>query len=366
MENESIGNESLLIDRNIRRNNQVRMDKKPKLITLLLVIFMITGLCGQNAFASDSKNSAGTLNRLGLFLGTDAGYELEKQVTRAQAAVMMVRLLGKEKEALSGSYSHPFTDVPGWADKYIAYMYRFGLASGVSDKTFDPDGLCNLQMYSTFVLRALGYKEGSDFTYGSANDETGKLGLLATISNRDIFLRGDMVDVSYNVLAVKVKDSDNTLLDRLAAEGAVDTEVAKSVQNVFETSEQTNNGLKDVRIKLTFNNEEFTVKMYDNPTSRDFLSRLPLTLTFKEFGGFEKLTILDKELSTEDAPPGDDPEVGDFGYYAPWKDVNMYYKDWSYSGGLVKLGKIESDPEELTKKLQAIHDDFTVTIQKIN
>jgi hypothetical protein len=86
----------------------------------------------------------------------------------------------------------------------------------------------------------------------------------------------------------------------------------------------------------------------------------------KEFGGFEKLTILEKGLSTEDAPPGSDPEVGDFGYYTPWKDVNMYYKDWSYSSGLVKLGKIESRLEEFTKKLQDIQDDTTVTIQKMN
>lgn len=123
-------------------------------------------------------------------------------------------------------------------------------------------------------------------------------------------------------------------------------------------------GLKDVRVKLTFDNEEFIVKIYDNPTSRDFLSRLPLTLTFKEFGGFEKLSILDKELSTENAPSGSDPEVGDIGYYAPWKDVNMYYKDWNYSSGLVKLGKIESGLEEFTKKLQDMNGDFAVTINK--
>jgi len=61
-----------------------------------------------------------------------------------------------------------------------------------------------------------------------------------------------------------------------------------------------------------------------------------LTLTFEEFGGFEKLSILDKELSADGASPGDDPEVGDFGYYAPWKDVNMYYKDWNYSSGLYR------------------------------
>ncbi|WP_255320490.1 cyclophilin-like fold protein, partial [Brevibacillus agri] len=37
----------------------------------------------------------------------------------------------------------------------------------------------------------------------------------------------------------------------------------------------------------------FTFKrcLNDNPTSRDFLSQLPMTLTFKEYGGFEKLSV---------------------------------------------------------------------------
>jgi hypothetical protein len=29
---------------------------------------------------------------------------------------MLVRMLGKEAEALAGSYSNPFTDVPVWAE----------------------------------------------------------------------------------------------------------------------------------------------------------------------------------------------------------------------------------------------------------
>ncbi|MGG3279963.1 cyclophilin-like fold protein [Paenibacillus solani] len=116
---------------------------------------------------------------------------------------------------------------------------------------------------------------------------------------------------------------------------------------------------------FSIDNEVFTVGMPDNPTSRDFISRLPLTLTFKEYGGFEKLTILDEGLTTEGAPSGSVPEVGDIGYYAPWKDVNMYYQDWSYSSELVKIGKIESDLEAFTNKLQSMNDDFTVTFEKV-
>jgi hypothetical protein len=61
------------------------------------------------------------------------------------------------------------------------------------------------------------------------------------------------------------------------------------------------------RIKLSFNNEKVIVNMYDNPTSRDFLTLLPLTLTFEEYSGTEKISRLAERLSTEDAPSGSDP-----------------------------------------------------------
>jgi hypothetical protein len=126
--------------------------------------------------------------------------------------------------------------------------------------------------------------------------------------------------------------------------------------------ESTEDKISDIRVKLTFNNEEVFVRMYDNPTSRDFLERLPLTLTFEEYGGFEKMSILEEDLTTENAPSGRVPSTGDFAYYAPWTNVTIFYEDWQYSEGLIKLGKIESGVE----KFQDINSDFTVTIEKVD
>lgn len=75
--------------------------------------------------------------------------------------------------------------------------------------------------------------------------------------------------------------------------------------------------MEDITIKLTFNNEEIIVNMDDNPTSKDFLSLLPLTLTFEDYAGTEKISYPSNKLSTEEAPPGIDPAAGDFTYYAP-------------------------------------------------
>ena len=59
----------------------------------------------------------------------------------------------------------------------------------------------------------------------------------------------------------------------------------------------------------------------DSPTARDFASLLPLTVTLKDYAGTEKISDLPKRLSTEGAPKGFDPSVGDIAYYAPWGNL---------------------------------------------
>ncbi|AIQ58826.1 S-layer homology domain-containing protein [Paenibacillus borealis] len=101
----------------------------------------------------------------------------------------------QKNEAREGRYSHPFTDVPAWADAAVAYMYSSNFTQGISRDKFNPGGLCSLQMYATFVLRALGY--GNDFSYQTAIDAADELGLLPAITDNNDFLRGDMVSISY-------------------------------------------------------------------------------------------------------------------------------------------------------------------------
>ncbi|MEW5549109.1 cyclophilin-like fold protein [Peribacillus frigoritolerans] len=132
-----------------------------------------------------------------------------------------------------------------------------------------------------------------------------------------------------------------------------------------QDSPRDNEGLdamEDIRIKLTFNNREVIVNMYDNPTSKDFLSLLPLTLTFEDYAGTEKISYPSNKLSTKEAPSGIDPTIGDFTYFAPWGNLAIFYKDFGYSNGLIKLGKIESGKENF----ENVHGDFTVHIEKVD
>jgi hypothetical protein len=52
--------------------------------------------------------------------------------------------------------------------------------------------------------------------------------------------------------------------------------------------------------------------------------------------------------------------VGDIAYYAPWGSLAIFYKDFGYSNGLVKLGRIDSGIEALS-----VRGSLKVTIEPL-
>ena len=70
----------------------------------------------------DPQARAQMLYGLGLFRGTQNGFELDRVLRRDEAAAMLVRFLGGEEQALAGEWSHPFTDVPQWTSTSAGCM----------------------------------------------------------------------------------------------------------------------------------------------------------------------------------------------------------------------------------------------------
>ncbi|WP_461673338.1 cyclophilin-like fold protein [Priestia megaterium] len=129
-----------------------------------------------------------------------------------------------------------------------------------------------------------------------------------------------------------------------------------------ESEQLKENHVSDTRIKLTFNNKEVLVRMYDNPVSKDFLARLPLTATFEDYIGKEKISILQKKLSIDDVQAGNQSKKGDFAYYAPWGNLAIFHKDFEdATNDLMILGQIESGKENF----ENVDGTFTVRIEKV-
>jgi hypothetical protein len=86
----------------------------------------------------------------------------------------------------------------------------------------------------------------------------------------------------------------------------------------------------------------------DNPTVRDFLSMLPLTMTLEEFNGREKIGYFSRKLA-HDGAPGSDPEDGDLIYYVPWGNIGFYYNTSGigYSDQTIHIGTYDATQQQL-------------------
>ena len=136
-----------------------------------------------------------------------------------------------------------------------------------------------------------------------------------------------------------------------------DNSITSNTQSEIPTELPTKQANR-MKINIKVGNEVVTATLIDSKTTQDFISLLPLTLTLEDHANTEKVSDLPRRLSTEDAPPGSDPAVGDIAYYAPWGNLAMYYNDFGYSNGLIILGKIDGDIEALN-----VPGSFKVTLE---
>lgn len=183
-----------------------------------------------NNYPGDTEAQAQMLYDLGLFKGTDKGFALEKSMTRAEASVMLTRLLGAEKTALAGNWKHPFTDVPQWADKYVGWLYQNGLTKGVSATLYGSQRNVTCGQYCIFLTRAHLDADSYQGTAFVDNDEVRQ-------TDEEGFIRGDAVSLSARLLSTNyAKNGDES--DRSVAEKLID-------DGVF-TAEQFKNAAWDV------------------------------------------------------------------------------------------------------------------------
>lgn len=114
-----------------------------------------------------------------------------------------------------------------------------------------------------------------------------------------------------------------------------------------------------IDIQLIFNDKIATATLEDNPTTQSMIQQLPITLQFNDYAKTEKTTSFPNKLSRKNAPEGYKPSIGDITSYGPWGNLAIFYQPFSYSRGLIYMGKFTSGFEDFTNQKQS----FEVTIQ---
>lgn len=197
---------------------------------VLIILFSLSVV----SFARDVSYEnllAQELKELGLFKGvSETDFDLDREPSRVEAIVMLIRILGVEKDVIGDTWRHPFSDVPSWADKYVGYAYSRGLTNGQSATEFG-NGNASAAMYVTFVLRALGYSDanGEDFTWNNPFELAKNIGIVTEKVNLENFLRSDVVLVSHSALSARLNVANKTLSQKLMDAGVFSASNYKSV-----------------------------------------------------------------------------------------------------------------------------------------
>ena len=196
-------------------------------------VFFDAKLTAENLSYLESIPHADALNTLNVLRGDEKGdLMLDRTAFRVEGATMLIRLLGAEKDALSGNWYHPFTDVPDWASPYIGYLYKNGLTKGIGNNKYGSDHM-DEKSYLTFLLRALGYsdKEGGDFTWDTVGQTAVEVGLIkseeeAGISN--LLKRERLSQLSWRAMFLNHKVQNKPLLIYLYEKGMIEYESVAS------------------------------------------------------------------------------------------------------------------------------------------
>lgn len=177
-----------------------------------------------------TMEKANAMRDLGLFQGTDKGFELDRAPSRLEGMVMFIRLMGAEAIARAEKNPHPFTDVPSWADPYVGFAYANGLTKGVSATQFGAKDAMSVNQYVTLLLRLLDYNDanGADFTWDKALEKAVEIQMFTPGQAEDLRrnqpTRGTMVYISWAALTQPFKGETVYTLTRYLVEVGVFTE----------------------------------------------------------------------------------------------------------------------------------------------
>ena len=109
-------------------------------LSLGLTAAMISGLMVMGSSAAsyadvtseNNQEAIDVLQTVGIMVGDENGnFNPDQNVTRNEMAVIMANLM--EYNVATYKDTSPFTDVPSWAEPYVAACYTNGITSGYSD-----------------------------------------------------------------------------------------------------------------------------------------------------------------------------------------------------------------------------------------
>lgn len=206
---------------------------KKRVLAFLCALLLLTGAVPfAAAQEGETLRAADALHTLGLINGTGtSGYALESPATRAQAAVLLVRLAGAQQDAAADNWFSGYRDVPAWASRAVHYAVHQGWIDSPASAGLDfhPDTAITADEWFTFLLRMLGYDDDAgDFSPDSAALFAQHIGLTPQASTGSLS-RGQLFILLESALSFSYKDGSATVISRLIDRGIVSRAAANAL-----------------------------------------------------------------------------------------------------------------------------------------
>lgn len=126
-----------------------------------------------------------------------------------------------------------------------------------------------------------------------------------------------------------------------------------------ETTETTDPVTEMTDIQIIVGEKTYTVKMYDNPSARELINRLPVTIEMNELNGNEKYYYFENEFPTNQEAVKN-IKTGELMLYGS-DCLVLFYKDFPTSYRYTRLGIIE-DTSGLAEAVG--NGNITITLKK--
>ena len=206
---------------------------KKRVLAFLCALLLLTGAVPfAAAQEGETLRAADALHTLGLINGTGtSGYALESPATRAQAAVLLVRLAGAQQDAAADNWFSGYRDVPAWASRAVHYAVHQGWIDSPASAGLDfhPDTAITADEWFTFLLRTLGYDDAAgDFSPDSAALFAQHIGLTPQASTGSLS-RGQLFVLLESALSFSYKDGSATVISHLIDRGIVSRAAANAL-----------------------------------------------------------------------------------------------------------------------------------------
>ena len=192
-------------------------------LSLGLTAAMISGLMVMGSSAAsyadvtseDNQEAIEVLQAVGIMVGDENGnFNPDQNVTRNEMAVVMSNLMAYNVATYKNT--SPFTDVPSWAEPYVAACYTNGITAGYSDTVYGGNDTVTTAQAALMVMKALGYFQyssdfGNDWQLSTVS-QGNKIDLFEDVDSgvQEAMTRNDVAQLVLNALEAGTVEAEKS------------------------------------------------------------------------------------------------------------------------------------------------------------